>query len=385
MSLTEQLDRLAAFEPSPFPVVSLYLNTQPNQTGRDQYQAFIRKEFKARSRTYPPESAERESLDKDLERISQFLESEIQPSANGVAIFACSAADLFETAQMTAPFDEHWLYIGDQPHLYPLARLESRYPRYAAVVADTNTARIFVVATGEVVTEEEIKNVKTRSTSQGGWSQARYQRHISNFHQQHAKEVVEALEKIVQREGIEQILIAGDEVITPLLRNELPKALADKVVEKIRLDTHAPVNEVIQSSLSAMQRLHERTDREKVEAAIGNYRAGGLGAVGPEDTLSALLKGQVDELLVTASMAGLGQVPFADSREAAANDAALAEPEVETVSAGGEAPDAAPEVVRLADELITRAKQTSARITFIEDPALLAEHGGVAALLRFRI
>jgi peptide subunit release factor 1 (eRF1) len=67
-----------------------------------------------------------------------------------------------------------------------------------------------------------------------------------------------------------------------------------------------------------------------------------------------------------------------------ANDAVLTEPAIEPVS-GGEAAEAAPEVVRLADELITRAKQTSARITFIEDPDLLAAHGGVAALLRFTI
>ncbi len=40
MTLTDQLDRLAAFEPSPYPVVSLYLNTQPGQTGRDQFKAF---------------------------------------------------------------------------------------------------------------------------------------------------------------------------------------------------------------------------------------------------------------------------------------------------------------------------------------------------------
>jgi peptide subunit release factor 1 (eRF1) len=41
--------------------------------------------------------------------------------------------------------------------------------------------------------------------------------------------------------------------------------------------------------------------------------------------------------------------------------------------------------VRLADELVTRARQTGARITFIEDASLLAEYGGAAALLRFRI
>ena len=41
--------------------------------------------------------------------------------------------------------------------------------------------------------------------------------------------------------------------------------------------------------------------------------------------------------------------------------------------------------MRLADELVARAKQTGARITFIEDAELLSEYGGVAALLRFRI
>jgi peptide subunit release factor 1 (eRF1) len=41
--------------------------------------------------------------------------------------------------------------------------------------------------------------------------------------------------------------------------------------------------------------------------------------------------------------------------------------------------------LKLADELVTRAQQTSARVRIIEDPALLKEFGGVGALLRFRI
>jgi peptide chain release factor subunit 1 len=377
MSLSEQLGRLAAFEPAPYPVVSLYLNTQPGQHGRDQHQAFIRKEFKARSQTYPTGSPERESLDQDLERISQYLETELQPSANGVAIFACSAGELFEAIQIGGAVEQHWLHIGDQPHLYPLARLESQYPRYAAVLADTHSARIMVFASGDLVAERDVVGVKTRSTSQGGWSQARYQRHISNFHLHHAKEVIDTLDRVVQAEGITQILLSGDEVIMPVLREQLPKHLADKVVDQVRLPTHAPVSDVMKASLEAMGKLNERTDREKVDAAVGAYRAGGLGVVGPEDTLMALAAGQVEELLISASLREL-QAPHA------ANDTLLTEPAVDTVSAG-EAADAEPQVVRLADELVTKATQTAALVTFIEDPSLLADYGGVAALLRFRI
>ena len=383
MTLTEQLERLAAFEPAPYPVVSLYLNTQPGQTGRDQHQAFIRKEFKARGRTYPQNSPEHESLDRDLEKITRYLETELQPSANSVAIFACSAGELFETIQSVARIEQHWLHIGDQPHLYPLARLESQYPRYAAVVTDTNTARIMVVALGALETERQVKNVKTRDTTQGGWSQARYQRHIGNFHLQHVKEVVDTLDRIVRDEGINQILLSCEEETRPLFRDQMPKHLADKVVDHMRLEAHASAADVLKLSLERMERLNSQTDREKVEAAIGAYRAGGLGLVGPEDTLAALIKGQVDELLISASMQQMQGVRLGTT-VGSANDAALAEPAIAPESAG-EPADAAPEVVRLADELITKAKQTSARITFIEDPALLSAYGGVAALLRFRI
>ena len=41
MSVTDQLDRLAAFEPAPYPVVSLYLNTQSGSTGKDQFETVV--------------------------------------------------------------------------------------------------------------------------------------------------------------------------------------------------------------------------------------------------------------------------------------------------------------------------------------------------------
>lgn len=385
MTLTDQLNRLAAFEPSPYPVVSLYLNSQPNERGRDNFQAFVRKELKARALTYPARTPEREMLERDLERIAHYLENDLQPSANGVAIFACDAGELFETVQLNAPLDDHWLYIGDQPHLYPLARIAAQFPRYAVVLADTQRTRILVMADGGVADDTAIAGVKTRRTSQGGWSQARYQRHIENYHLLHIKEVVAALEKIVANEGIDRIVIAGDVVVLPLLREQMSKALAEKVIDELSLSSEAPQDAVIKATLESLRKVDQDSDREKVDAAVGAYRAGGLGAVGPDATLLALTNGQVDELLLTASLANLKDLQA--SRAAAlaiANDAGIAEPAVEP-SAAGEPAHAKMGTVRLADELVTKAHQTSARVCFIEDPALLEAYGGVAATLRYRI
>jgi peptide chain release factor subunit 1 len=385
MALTDQLDRLAAFEPAPYPVVSLYLNTQPDQHGRDHFQVFTKKEFKARHQTYGIRTPERESLDHDIERISRYLETELKPSAHGVAIFACHAGELFEAVQLDAPIADHWLSIADRPHLYPLARVVSRYPPYAAVLADTTATRILVVAQNAVTEAESIEGVRTRRTSQGGWSQARFQRHVENYHLQHMKDVVDALERIVTRDHIDQIIIAGDPVVLPLLREQMPKHLAEKIVDELTDLAGTSNDEVVQAALESMRRLNDRTDREKVDAAVGAYRAGGLGVVGPDLTLLALTNGQVDELLLTASLTTLGALQNTPAAVMAlANDAGLAEPAVETTVAG-EPARADVGTVRLADELVAKARQTAARVTFIEDASLLEPYGGVAALLRFRV
>src|SRR5437899_9698360 len=304
MTVNDQLLRLAEFEPVPYAVISLYLDARSDERGRDHFHTFFRKELKARAETYR-QKADRESLDADLDRISRFVETDVRPSTNAVAIFACKAANLFETAQLNGALDDHWLYIGDQPHLYPLARLASQHPTYAALLADTNRTRILVIAGGSVAADQAITGVKTRATSQGGWSQARYQRHIENYHLQHVKEVVEALDRIVTTERIDRIVVSGDPVVLPLVREQLPKHLADKVIDEISVSSDAPEHEAVATTADSMRVADAQTDREKVDAAVGAFRAGGLGVVGPDATLLALTNGQVDELLITASLASL--------------------------------------------------------------------------------
>lgn len=52
VTLTHQLDELAALEPTSYPFVSLYLNMQADQHGRDNFDGFVRKEFKARAKAF---------------------------------------------------------------------------------------------------------------------------------------------------------------------------------------------------------------------------------------------------------------------------------------------------------------------------------------------
>lgn len=375
MEVNELLDQLATFQPTGFPVISLYLNAQADQHGRANYDAFLRKELSERAKSFEPGSSERESFDQDAARINSFLEEEARASANGIVIFACAAADLFAGAQLDAPIEENHLYVFDQPHLYPLARLLDQYPRYAVLVSDTNAARIFVFGRGRTLDSEEIQNVKTKNISAGGWSQMRFQRHMENYHLHHAKEVVDALERVVNEDRIEHVILSGDEAtIIPILREQMPKQLLDKVVDVINLDIDTPEHEILESTMKTL-RVHDAvTDAEKVKEMLDQYRSGGLGVVGVAETLAALSNGQVDELLVSAS---LREIQYSEQQV----DKVLA---AYAPGADGEQPDAS-EPHMVADELVRRAQQTSARVTFIEDTSLLAGVGGVGATLRYRI
>ncbi|HEV2833780.1 MAG TPA: Vms1/Ankzf1 family peptidyl-tRNA hydrolase, partial [Pyrinomonadaceae bacterium] len=297
------LDRLLQFEQTSAPFVSLYLDTRADQHGKRNLMPFVRKELNERAKTYENQSPEREGFEEDFVRIVRYLENGINSSTNGLAIFACSSAnDYFEVGEFEAPFERNRLFVSDRPHLYPLARLIDQYRRYAVVLADTNRARIFVFASGGTVNERSIENVKTKHTSVGGWSQARYQRHEENYHLHHAKEVVEMLDRIVRDEGIEHVILAGDEAtVIPLLREQLPPALSDKIIDAVSLGIDTPEHELLEETLKTFKRHDTLTDMEKVDRLLNEYRADDLGVAGVAETLAALSNGQVEEMLITAT------------------------------------------------------------------------------------
>lgn len=363
--ITAELDRLAALEPSRFPFISLYLDLQPDQHGRDHFDTFVRKELGERLRTFEVGGAERASLDADCEKIRRFLGG-IDPAANGLALFACSGRDFFEGLQLPAPIAENRLCISDRPHLYPLARLIDEYPRFAVLRADTHVSRIFVVAVNTVEHRRQMEGPKTKRHKMGGWSQARYQRHVENYHRQHVKEVVEALGQIVRADRIASIVIAGDEVVVPMVKAALPKDLADRVVDIIRIDEYASERELLTATIEAMREKDRQTDRERVEALVDAYRAGGLAVAGVEATRRALSQGQVDELLIAASTRTIK--PGEDAAARASGPAVAPTPEE-----------------RVADELVSEARRTGAGVRFIEEPSLMAPIGGAGAFLRFRL
>lgn len=386
MNLNKTIEKLAAFEPNGAKVISIYLNAEPNNNGRDEYSAWLKKQFFEYSVQFEHDAERKTGYAETEARINDFLENQAAKSAEGIAIFVAVGGDLFETVQLDEPFTNNLFVVFDRPHIFPLVRIVEQNPAYAVLWADTNKADLYVFGGAnnlntEIETNakvEEIQNEKTNRSQVGGWSQARYQRHIENFHLQHAKETVEELEKLIRKSKIEHLVLCGDETtIMPVLRPQLSKETGDKVIAVLNMSQYASEEEIRDKTRAAIGIENALKDQERVERAVTAAKsAAGLGTLGVTETLKALSNGQVEELVISSDFDAIKY-----------NEKAV-ERILEDYAPGDDnsASDALPvagEKSQIADELLVRALNSAAKIVFVEDASMLKESGGVGAVLRY--
>jgi peptide subunit release factor 1 (eRF1) len=151
---------------------------------------------------------------------------------------------------------------------------------------------------GEVREWGDIQDWVPRRSQQGGWSQMRYQRRSDEWakhHVDHAAELVLAL----QRHHPFDWLILGTEVeVQHDLERDLHPYLKDLVIGEIQVRLDADLAEIV----ARAKEVRERAETEHIDRLVRDVQeyagAGGRGAIGLKDTLTALNEQKVHILLV---------------------------------------------------------------------------------------
>jgi len=349
-ALRARVRRLAEIDSPEAPVLSIYLDIRPEAHGEDPGRrvelVVLRHRLREISATYPAHDPARLSLDADVARIERFLEEESLKAAEGLAIFACHARELWETMAAPVPFETQ-VSAGPTADLFQLAQLLEESEAVVMALVDTNTCRLFVTRRGSLVERpgpDEPPDEHERHHA-GGWSQARYQRHIDMQDRRFAREAAGAIERLVNRVHARHLILAGEERTISVLKPELSPALS-AILERVEhIEMRARPDEVAAEIAPILAAIRESEATEAAERAIAGVRAGGLGVAGVDPVAAALEAGQVHELVID---------------ESADLD-----------------PDLRSELVRL-------AARTAADVVVVKDhPGLLAL-GGVGATLRYR-
>jgi peptide chain release factor subunit 1 len=350
VALRDLMRRLAEATSTDAPILSVYVDVRPQAHGERPAEraelTVVRDRLEALADAHEPHSTARSSLDADRKRIDRLLEGEDLGGVEGVAIFACDRIGLWETVAAQAAFDTQ-VSAGPTADLFQLARLLDDQVSAVVAVVDTNTCRLFVTRRGGLAerTGPDEGPEEHRRRQAGGWSQARYQRHIDMQDRRFAKEAAEAIERLVSREKPAHVLLAGDERAIAVLDPQLSDAVRPMVEHVARIQIRAKAAEVREEIVPILAALEEADSQEAADRAIAGWRAGALGTVGIDGTATALEAGQVDELIIDET---------ADLDE------------------------------DLRGELIRQASLTDASVEIVREHPELLRHDGVAATLRYR-
>jgi peptide chain release factor subunit 1 len=254
---------------------------------------------------------------------------------------------LWEAIGSQVEFDTQ-VAAGPTADLFQLARLLDDAVSAVIAVVDTSTCRLFVTRRGGIAERSgpDEPSDEHKRHDQGGWSQARYQRHIDTQDQRFAQEAAAAIDRLVVREKPAHVIIAGDERAISVLDAELPERVRPLVEHVARIDMRAAPDDVREEVRPILSALEEADGQDAADRAIAGHRARDLGVVGINAVMAALEAGQVDELVID---------------ETAGTDE------------------------ELRAELIRQASLTDAHVEIVRDHEGLRRHEGVAATLRYRI
>ncbi|WIG60675.1 MAG: hypothetical protein OJF49_003423 [Ktedonobacterales bacterium] len=349
--LRDTLRRLAEEEPGDIPILSVYLDMRPQATGeRPGMRAalvILKDRLREIEKTLWPRGPALDSFRADAARVEAYIEQEAPSEAQGLAIFSCSAHNLFETVVSGVPFETYVVY-SRRADLFQLASLLEEQETSVVAVADTSTIRLFVMRRGFLREVEGVDepNFYYSMRNTGGLNQPRYQRSIKNNRVAFAKEAAAELELLVDEVGAVRVVLAGDEVAIPLLRAALSPQVAQMTLETVpRFDIRAPRTEIEQEVAPMLVEAEKEDERALADQLLDAIQANGLGVAGLEPTRQALNWGQVDTLLL------LMDAPISDDDRR---------------------------------KLVQQAVLTGAEVETVEQHEALKELGGVGALLRYR-
>ncbi len=300
----EQLRDLAAFRSERGCAVSLYVGLDPSEVPTPGDLAShigsvlgrAHSQLKERRGELGTEAGK--VLERDLDRIGQWFESDFsREGVRGVAVFAAGADDLFLPLTLPWPVEDE-ARIAGQLYLAPLVRLVGRDDGALVAYVGRERGDVYRLRGGELVPIADESTEVPGRHDQGGWSQARYERHIETMVDRHLRDVAAALDRCVRRLRDVRVVLAGTEETRAGFEEMLSPQTRAALVGWASTEAHVDAPRL----LDAARPLLEEWRAGREEALLERWREeaarNGRAATGWEETLQAASDGRVELLLV---------------------------------------------------------------------------------------
>ena len=180
----------------------------------------------------------------------------------------------------------------------PIATFLSHEKPIAILVTDKQHARVFTVSGDDVKEWADIEDFVPHRSSQGGWSQNRYQRRSDNFAKHHIDHAADLVFRLLKRRPFDWLVLGTLEHYKNEVVASLHPYLQGRVIGVMNVRIDATPAEIVEQA----RELGEEVEGRHIDDLIGQIQefagAGGRGTIGLKSTLQAINEQKVNVLLV---------------------------------------------------------------------------------------
>jgi len=293
---------LATFRAGNRCALSLYLDLDPSVTPTTpDVEAKFRARLNEAAKHAEEHAGERDcrtAVREDIERIEAWWDNDFdRDGVRGLALFASGADGYFLALPLSTSVADATC-IGEELLLSPLIGRFSEVDTLVAVVS-REQGRIYRLRNDrleEIVDESE---EQPGQHDQGGWSQARYQRHIDHLVQQHLKSVGAALQRKARVSRQLQLVVVCPEEMRSNFTSALTQEARDSVVGWASAEAHATASELLEIVRPLLDEAEARRQQDALARFAEGIGRGERAVAGWQATLDAAADTRVDMLLLT--------------------------------------------------------------------------------------
>ena len=300
----DHLRELAAFRAERGCAISLYVDLDPGEAPTPAaVETRVNAQLAAAERLAEERKGsmsheEREGLKADLERLRRWFDDgfDRHGGVHGVAVFTASLDNFWSALPLAAAVADD-VKIAGELYLAPLTEHVGRDSALVAVVG-RERGQVFRLRDGALAEiADESDDVPGRH-DQGGWSQARYERHIENIVEQHLRDVAGTLDRVVRKLRGAAVVLIGVEEIRSEFGQLLSKEVKDCLAGWASAEAHADGPRLLEAARPVLDDWRRKREERLIERWREEAGRNGRAAAGWEQTLEAASDGRVELLLV---------------------------------------------------------------------------------------
>jgi len=240
---------------------------------------------------------EKLGLQSDFERIRDFLTNDFdRAGAQGLAIFAAVLDAFWSVNTLSEPVPDR-VCVAPDFFLRPLVPLLGRGEGAIVAVIDRERGLLFKLTNGRLEPLSDLSEEQPGRHDQGGWSQARFQRHIDELARDHLRAVATDLDGHVRRGAAKHVVVVGPEEaragFTDMLASETQNAFAGATAG----EGYATPTELLELALPFLEQARLAEEKAALDRWQEEAGRSGRAASGWDETLEAASDGRVELLL----------------------------------------------------------------------------------------